>query len=72
MQPRFRIFTYRISPFTHYIGGVSTAALQGWEIVCSNKDLSVVFPPSGQSEYFATFIEAGLFAERVKCLICHL
>ncbi|PKS08034.1 hypothetical protein jhhlp_006646 [Lomentospora prolificans] len=59
--PRFWIFMYRVSPFTYYIGGVSTTALHGREIVCSDEELSVVDPPSGQTcgEYFAKFLETA-------------
>ncbi|OKL59742.1 hypothetical protein UA08_05240 [Talaromyces atroroseus] len=56
--PRFWIFMYRVSPFTYYIGGVSSAALHDRPVKCSSAELSVFDPPAGQTcgEYLAKYI----------------
>lgn len=56
--PDFWIFMYRVSPFTYYIGGISSAALHSREVVCSSAELTIVTPPPGKTcgEYFSDFL----------------
>ncbi|KKK23081.1 hypothetical protein P175DRAFT_0555133 [Aspergillus ochraceoroseus IBT 24754] len=57
--PGFWIFMYRVSPFTYYVGGLSSAALHGRPVVCSQDELSVFNPPSGQTcgEYMSKYLD---------------
>ncbi|KAH8709999.1 ABC multidrug transporter-like protein [Phaeosphaeriaceae sp. PMI808] len=47
--PGFWIFMYRVSPFTYWIGGIVSTMLAGRKVVCSNREISIFDPPSGQS-----------------------
>ncbi|KAF4957807.1 hypothetical protein FSARC_11183 [Fusarium sarcochroum] len=57
--PGFWIFMYRVSPFTYYIAGISSAALSGREVRCSEREMMVLDPPSGQTcgDYLARYME---------------
>ena len=46
--PGFWIFMYRVSPFTYYISGVSSAALHDRPVQCSRHEMSIFDPPPGQ------------------------
>lgn len=56
--PGFWIFMWRVSPFTYFVSGVLGAALHGRKVVCSEAELSIVNPPSGQTcgSYLAKFL----------------
>jgi ABC-type multidrug transport system permease subunit len=56
--PGFWIFMYRLSPFTYWIGGMTSTQLHGREIQCSSDEMSVFDPPSGQTcgQYLAEFL----------------
>ncbi|KAL4802779.1 ABC-2 type transporter-domain-containing protein [Aspergillus unguis] len=56
--PGFWIFMYRVSPFTYYVGGISSTALHGRAIRCNDAELSVFDPPSGNTcgEYMAKYL----------------
>ncbi|KAM0552395.1 hypothetical protein ACHAPJ_007955 [Fusarium lateritium] len=47
--PGFWIFMYRVSPFTYYVAGISSAALSGREVQCSEKEMMVLDSPKGQT-----------------------
>ncbi|KAI1622446.1 ABC-2 type transporter-domain-containing protein [Exophiala viscosa] len=47
--PGFWIFMYYISPLTYYIQGLAATALHGRPVTCSDAELSVFNPPSGQT-----------------------
>lgn len=57
--PGFWIFMNRVSPLTYYIGGISSTALHGRPIQCSDSELSVFNPPSGQTcfQYLEKYLE---------------
>jgi ATP-binding cassette, subfamily G (WHITE), member 2, PDR len=59
--PGFWIFMWRTSPFTYYVSGLSSAALHGREVLCSDTELSIIDPPSGQTcgHYLANFLESA-------------
>jgi ATP-binding cassette, subfamily G (WHITE), member 2, PDR len=52
---------YRVSPFTYYVSGIGSAALHGRSVTCSDSELSVFDPPSGQTcgEYLAKYLETA-------------
>ncbi|KAL2797413.1 ATP-binding cassette transporter [Aspergillus keveii] len=56
--PGFWIFMYRASPFTYWIGGMSSTQVHDREVVCSSKELSTFDPPGNQTcqEYMAEYI----------------
>ena len=45
----FWTWMYHLSPFTYWIGGVTVTALAGREVQCSEKEMFIFNPPSGQS-----------------------
>ncbi|KAL3456645.1 ABC-2 type transporter-domain-containing protein [Aspergillus heterothallicus] len=57
--PGFWIFMYRVSPFTYYVSGISSTALHGRPIQCSNVELSVFDPPAGDTcyEYLSEYLD---------------
>lgn len=58
--PKFWMFMYRVSPFTYWVGGMTSTMVGGREIVCSASEVSVLNPPSGQtcSQYLTAFVNA--------------
>jgi ABC-type multidrug transport system permease subunit len=60
--PGFWIFMWRVSPFTYYISGISSTALHGREVVCSQTEMSIFDPPAGQTcgQYMSDFLAAGV------------
>jgi len=57
--PGFWIFMYRVSPFTYWVGGITSTQLHDRPITCSDSELSIFSPPSGQScqQYLSPFLE---------------
>jgi ABC-type multidrug transport system permease subunit len=47
--PGFWIFMYRVSPFTYWVGGMVSTQVHDRAIVCSQSELSIFDPPSGQT-----------------------
>ncbi|KAH4929005.1 hypothetical protein HBI23_142720 [Parastagonospora nodorum] len=47
--PGFWLFMYRVSPFTYWIGGLVATMLAGRPVFCSDREISVFDPPSGQT-----------------------
>lgn len=47
--PKFWIFMYRVSPFTYWVGGTVSTMLAGRPVTCSDSEVSVFDPPSGQT-----------------------
>ncbi|KAH7159764.1 putative ABC multidrug transporter [Dactylonectria estremocensis] len=60
--PGFWTFMWRVSPFTYYISGIGSTALHGREVHCSDSELSVFDPPSGQTcgKYLAKFLQTAV------------
>lgn len=48
-------------PFTYWIGGIVATMLSGREVVCSDREISVFDPPSGQTcgQYLADYASAA-------------
>ncbi|KAF7551934.1 hypothetical protein G7Z17_g4676 [Cylindrodendrum hubeiense] len=59
--PGFWTFMWRVSPFTYYIGGISSTVLHGREVHCSESELSIFNPPSGETcgKYLAEFLKTA-------------
>lgn len=59
--PGFWIFMYRVSPMTYLVGGVSVSGLAGDSIVCSDSELAIFQPPSGETcgSYMQQYIKQG-------------
>ena len=59
--PRFWIFMYRVSPFTYYIGGISSTALHGRPVRCNSAELNTFDPPVGQTcyQYLEKYLEVA-------------
>jgi ABC-type multidrug transport system permease subunit len=59
--PGFWIFMYRVSPMTYLVGGVSVTGLAGDTIICSNSELAIFQPPTGETcgSYMQQYIEQG-------------
>lgn len=59
--PKFWMFMHHLSPLTYYVGGISAAALHGRKIQCSDSELRVFDPPSGQTcgQYLETFLRTA-------------
>ncbi|KAL9563946.1 hypothetical protein ACKAV7_011981 [Fusarium commune] len=59
--PGFWIFMYRVSPMTYLVGGVSVTGLAGDTIVCSDSELAIFQPPTGETcgSYMQQYIEQG-------------
>jgi ABC-type multidrug transport system permease subunit len=57
--PGFWLFMWRVSVFTYWVAGIVGTELHGREIVCSETELSIFSPPSGQTcgEYLAPFLQ---------------
>ncbi|KAH9207271.1 ABC-2 type transporter-domain-containing protein [Leptodontidium sp. 2 PMI_412] len=49
IQVFWRYWLYYLSPFTYFLGGMTTAVIRGQQVVCSAMDLSIFDPPSGQT-----------------------
>ncbi|KAJ5787614.1 hypothetical protein N7457_002604 [Penicillium paradoxum] len=47
--PHFWTFMHRVSPLTYYVSGISSTALHGRPIHCSNRELRILNPPEGQT-----------------------
>lgn len=47
--PGFWIFMYRVSPFTYWVGGMVSTQVHNRAIECSDNEVSVFDPPSGQT-----------------------
>lgn len=56
-MPHFWIFMYRVSPLTYVVQGLLSSGITGAKVVCANRELLVVQPPSGQTcgEFFADY-----------------
>lgn len=48
-SPSCRVFMYRVSPFTYWIGGIVGTELHAREITCSAKETNTFDPPSGMT-----------------------
>lgn len=59
--PGFWIFMYRVSPFTYWVSAMSSTQVHGREVICSNDELSIFDPPSGQTcwEYLKDYATAA-------------
>ncbi|KAK1144527.1 hypothetical protein N8T08_005400 [Aspergillus melleus] len=59
--PGFWTFMHRVSPLTYYIAGISSAALHGRSIRCSDRELNTFNPPSGQTcgDYLAEYLKSA-------------
>ncbi|KAJ5538316.1 CDR ABC transporter [Penicillium frequentans] len=59
--PGFWIFMYRVSPFTYWTGAMASTQVHGREVVCSNDELAIFDPPSGQTcwEYLKDYATAA-------------
>ncbi|KAL2703108.1 hypothetical protein AAEP93_007406 [Penicillium crustosum] len=59
--PNFWMFMHHLSPLTYYVGGISAAALHGRKIQCSDRELRVFDPPSGQTcgQYLEKFLRTA-------------
>ncbi|KAL7931562.1 ABC-2 type transporter domain-containing protein [Trichoderma chlorosporum] len=57
--PGFWLFMWRVSVFTYWVSGIVATELHGRPIVCSQSELSIFNPPSGQTcgEYLAPFLQ---------------
>ncbi|KAL6887228.1 ABC-2 type transporter domain-containing protein [Trichoderma longibrachiatum] len=57
--PGFWLFMWRVSVFTYWVAGIVATELHGRPIVCSESELSIFNPPSGQTcgEYLAPFLQ---------------
>ncbi|KAL9476207.1 hypothetical protein ACSS6W_006048 [Trichoderma asperelloides] len=57
--PGFWLFMWRVSVFTYWVAGIVATELHGRPIVCSENELSIFNPPSGQTcgEYLAPFLQ---------------
>ncbi|KAL0066972.1 Multidrug resistance protein [Marasmius tenuissimus] len=64
--PGFWIFMYRVSPFTYLIDGMLSTALANTNGYCSDIEVSVVSPPSGQTcgQYLSPY--QGLVGGKVQ------
>ncbi|KFZ16937.1 hypothetical protein V501_01998 [Pseudogymnoascus sp. VKM F-4519 (FW-2642)] len=49
IQVFWRYWLYYLSPFTYLLGGMATSVISGQAVICSEADLSIFSPPSGQS-----------------------
>ena len=60
--PRFWIFMYRVSPFTYYISGITSTALNGRDVRCSQSELDVFNPPGNQTcgEYMEQYLRESI------------
>ncbi len=60
--PGFWIFMYRVSPFTYWIGGISSAMLGGRAVDCAADEVSIFNPPNGQTcqQYLAPYIKEAM------------
>ncbi|GIZ47704.1 hypothetical protein CKM354_001078900 [Cercospora kikuchii] len=56
--PGFWIFMYRVSFFTYWVAGMAATMLHARQVTCSDVELSVFQPPSGQTcgEYMAPYL----------------
>lgn len=71
--PGFWIFMYRVSPMTYLIGGVAVSGLSGDPIVCSQAELAVFQPPTGEScgTYMQPYLEQGASGMLAAYPRCH-
>lgn len=46
---RTRVFMYRLSPFTYWIGGIVGTELHGRAINCSERETNIFDPPQGMT-----------------------
>jgi ABC-type multidrug transport system permease subunit len=47
--PGFWIFMYRVSPLTYWVSGMASTLLHGRAVTCSEAELNIFQPPSGQT-----------------------
>ncbi|KAF4631295.1 hypothetical protein G7Y89_g6838 [Cudoniella acicularis] len=47
--PGFWIFMYRVSPLTYLVSAIASTGLTGKAVTCSNIELAIMQPPSGQT-----------------------
>jgi hypothetical protein len=59
--PGFWIFMYRVSPFTYWVAAMAAAMLHGRQVICSDTEISVFQPPSGQTcgAYLEPYLSGG-------------
>ncbi|KAL3427948.1 ABC-2 type transporter [Phlyctema vagabunda] len=59
--PGFWIFMYRVSPLTYLVSGISSTGLSGREVICSDTELAIMQPPSGETcgNYLTSFANAS-------------
>ncbi|KAL3474110.1 ATP-binding cassette transporter [Aspergillus californicus] len=59
--PGFWMFMYRVSPLTYLIGGMLSAGLAKTPVICSELEIVLVQPPSGEScvDYLSTYMETA-------------
>ncbi|KAL7785856.1 ABC-2 type transporter domain-containing protein [Trichoderma ceciliae] len=57
--PGFWLFMWRASVFTYWVAGIVATELHGRQIICSDSEISIFNPPSGQTcgEYLASFLQ---------------
>ncbi|KAL4916188.1 ABC-2 type transporter-domain-containing protein [Aspergillus aurantiobrunneus] len=59
--PGFWIFMYRVSPLTYLISGLTSTGLHARAIECTDEELSVFNPPSGQNcgDYMNSYLQVA-------------
>lgn len=59
--PGFWVFMYRVSPMTYLVGGIAVSGLAGNQVVCSQSELAIFQPPTGQTcgSYMQVYLEQG-------------
>lgn len=59
--PGFWIFMYRLSPMTYLVGGVAVSGLSGDSVICSQSELAVFQPPTGDTcgSYMQLYLQQG-------------
>ena len=59
--PGFWIFMYRVSPMTYMVGGIAVSGLAGEPVTCSDEEVAVFQPPSGDScaSYLGPYLGSG-------------
>ncbi|RLV96492.1 Protein SNQ2 [Spathaspora sp. JA1] len=60
LMPGFWTFMYKVSPYTYFIQNLVSSFLHGRPIHCSNEELSLFNPPSGETcgQFAGPFVEA--------------
>ncbi|KAK6527806.1 GTPase-activating protein [Orbilia ellipsospora] len=59
--PGFWIFMYRVSPLTYLVGGIAGAAMHDRKVTCTDTELAIFPPPSGQTcaKYMAEYLSVA-------------